>query len=115
MPDTPAGSGYRTWAWERIPVECRRTIDGARYVLAMTEQGTALVRWHGPAGRDTAPVSEVAALLHAIVAVMDRPVGDPERERVREWKRDLLARIEAADPVGRPEQSAPAEARSLGC
>lgn len=48
MPDTRDDLGFRTWAWERIPVECRRTIDGARYVLAMTERGTALVRWHGP-------------------------------------------------------------------
>lgn len=81
----------------------------------MTEQGTALVRWHGPPGRDTAPVSEVAAPLHAILAVKDRPDGDPERERVIAWKLDLLDRIEATDTTTRPEQSAPAQTMSLGC
>ena len=115
MPDTRDGLGYRTWAWVRIPVEYRRTIDGARYVLAMTERGTALVRRYGPPGRDTAPVSEVAALLHAIVAVKDRPDGDPDRERVIAWKLDLIARIEAADTITRPDQVSPAQARSLGC
>lgn len=60
-------------------------------------------------------MSEVAALLHAIVAVKDRPGGDPDRERVIAWKLDLFDRIEAADTTKRPEQSAPAQTMSLGC
>ena len=54
MPNTPATDPIRTprelQPWRDVPCSVRHVLsDGTRYVLAMTDQGTALIPWVGSA------------------------------------------------------------------